>query len=197
MIQKAAAFDADVYAFTGDLIDRVDMLPTAISILSPLPKRAPCYFVLGNHDWRFNHDQIRRQLEASGWICVAGHTTTVTLGDRRVLFAGSELPWMGEAPPAVHKSGCDLNVLLSHSPDQYPFALRSGYDLLLAGHTHGGQVVLPLIGPVYSPSIFGVSFASGLFRMGPLSLHVTRGIGAKDPMRWNCCPELTCLEVSC
>ena len=58
-------------------------------------------------------------------------------------------------------------------------------------------VVLPVIGPVYAPSIYGVSFVSGLFRMGPLTMHVTRGIGGKEPLRWNCCPELTCLEVSC
>lgn len=197
MIRKAEAFNADVYVFTGDLIDRVELLPTAVEILSPLTKLAPCYFVLGNHDWRFDHSQIREQLEASGWKCVAGTADIVTLRGRRVLFAGSELPWMGKAPPAIGVSKCDLNVLISHSPDQHPFAGRSGYDLMLAGHTHGGQVVLPLVGPVYSPSLFGVSFVSGLFRMGPLTVHVTRGVGAKDPLRWNCCPELTCLEVYC
>jgi hypothetical protein len=57
--------------------------------------------------------------------------------------------------------------------------------------------VLPLIGPVYSPSIYGVSYVSGLFQVGTLSMHVSRGIGAKDPLRWRCCPELTCLEVHC
>ena len=104
---------------------------------------------------------------------------------------------MGTAPPVIGVSRCDLSVLISHSPDQHSFAGRFGYDLMVAGHTHGGQVVLPLIGPVYSPSLFGVSFVSGLFRMGTLTVHVTRGIGAKDPLRWNCCPELTCLEVYC
>ena len=142
MISKAAAFDADAFVFTGDLIDLPELLPTAIEILSPLTKLAPCYFVLGNHDWRYDHAQIRGQLEASGWKCVAGTADIVTLKDRRLLFAGSELPWMGEVPPTAGDSGCDLNVLLSHSPDQYPFARKSGYDLMLAGHTHGGQVVL-------------------------------------------------------
>ena len=104
---------------------------------------------------------------------------------------------MGDSPPVVRDAGCDLRILLSHSPDQYRYAQRCGYDLMLSGHTHGGQVVLPLIGPVYSPSIYGVSFVSGLFQLGELTLHVSRGIGAKDPMRWRCSPELTCLEVHC
>ncbi len=197
VVRKAAALNADAYAFTGDLIDNVDLLQTAIAILSPLTKLAPCYFVLGNHDWRYNPAQIREQLAASGWISLAGRAEIISLEDRRILFAGSELPWMGESPPVIRSSVCDLNVLLSHTADQHRFAGRSGYDLMLSGHTHGGQVVLPLIGPVYSPSLWGVSFAAGLFPLGQLTLHVTRGIGAKDPMRWNCCPELTCLEVFC
>jgi predicted MPP superfamily phosphohydrolase len=67
---------------------------------------------------------------------------------------------------------------------------------MLAGHTHGGQVVLPVIGPVYSPSLFGVSHAAGLFTGGPVALHVSRGLGGKDPLRWHCTPELTRLCVS-
>jgi len=197
VIRKATALEADAYVFTGDLIDNDEFLSLAVEILRPLTSLAPCYFLLGNHDWRYDHEQIRTELQNSGWTNVAGDRKIVTLRNRRVLFAGSELPWMGDAPPAIGESGCDLNVLLSHSPDQHPFARKSGYDLMLSGHTHGGQVVLPLIGPVYSPSVFGVSFVSGLFRMGPLTVHVTRGIGAKDPLRWNCCPELTCLEVYC
>ena len=197
MVRQAQELHADAYVFTGDLIDDVDLLTTALEVLQPLTKQAPCYFVLGNHDWRFDYESIRTQMVASGWTCVAGRVDIVTLGELRVLFAGSELPWMSDPPPMVHDSRCDLTVLLSHSPDQHPFAQRCGYDLMLSGHTHGGQVVLPVIGPVYSPSYYGVSFVSGLFPLGNLTMHVTRGVGAKDPMRWNCCPELTCVEVSC
>ena len=56
--------------------------------------------------------------------------------------------------------------------------------------------VLPLIGPVYSPSITGVRFASGLFTSPNFVLHVSRGVGSKDPLRWNCPPELTWLDVT-
>ncbi len=104
---------------------------------------------------------------------------------------------MGNNPPDATHAGADLKILVSHSPDQISFAKKCGFDLMLSGHTHGGQVVLPIVGPVYSPSLYGVSFVSGLFELGNLTLHVTRGIGAKDPLRLNCTPEVTCLEVHC
>jgi predicted MPP superfamily phosphohydrolase len=197
LVARAGALEADAYLFTGDLIDEMPLLDEAVEILRPLTLRAPCYFILGNHDWKYEFEQIRAALSDSGWRCVTGQHDLLTIDGRRVLLAGSERPWMGEPPPVVRDAGCDLRILLSHSPDQYRFAQRCGYDLMLSGHTHGGQVVLPLIGPVYSPSIYGVSFVSGLFQLGDLTMHVSRGVGAKDPMRWRCPPELTCLEVHC
>jgi predicted MPP superfamily phosphohydrolase len=197
VVSQAAAMRADAYVFTGDLIDEMNLLSSAIEILRPLTELAPCYFILGNHDWKYDFVRVRSELCAAGWRCVTGTAEIVSLKGRQILLAGSERPWMGELPPIVAEAGCDLSILLSHSPDQLRFAQRCGYDVMLSGHTHGGQVVLPLIGPVYSPSIYGVSFVSGLFQIGDLVMHVSRGIGAKDPMRWRCCPELTCLEVYC
>lgn len=197
MVRKALELNADAIVFTGDLIDNPELLATAVEILRPLTKIAPCFFVLGNHDWRYEYQHFRTTLAASGWKCVTGTHERIQLADRNVLFAGSELPWIGVAPPSVIHAGVDLRILLSHSPDQLRFAQKSGYDLMLSGHTHGGQVVLPIIGPVYAPSLYGVSFAAGLFQLRKLTLHVSRGIGGKDPLRWHCRPELTCLEIYC
>lgn len=197
VVKKTVELDADAIVFTGDLIDKPELLETAVEILRPLTKVAPCFFILGNHDWRYDYEYFRSTLAASGWKCVTGSHERIQLADRNVLFAGSELPWIGVAPPSVEHAGVDLRILLSHSPDQFRFAQKSGYDVMLSGHTHGGQVVLPVIGPVYAPSIYGVSFAAGLFHLNKLTLHVSRGIGAKDPLRWRCRPELTCLEIFC
>ena len=62
---------------------------------------------------------------------------------------------------------------------------------MLAGHNHGGQVCLPLIGPVYSPSRYGCRFAAGAFYRDPTLLVVTRGLSGRHPLRWLCRPELT------
>jgi predicted MPP superfamily phosphohydrolase len=197
MVERALELNADAIVFTGDLIDKPELLPMAVEILRPLTKVAPCFFILGNHDWRYDYDHFRSTLVTSGWKCVTGRHERIKLGDRDVLFAGSELPWIGNAPPSAEFAGVDVRILLSHSPDQIQFAQKNGYDVMLSGHTHGGQVVLPIIGPVFAPSVYGVSFAAGLFQRQKLMLHVSRGIGAKDPLRWNCRPELTCLEVFC
>lgn len=196
LVQKALEHPVDMIVFTGDLIDDPELLPGAIAILEPLTKHAACFFILGNHDWRYDFEQIRLALSNGGWRCVAARPEILVVGDRRVLLAGTEWPWMGDHPPMVMDSHCDLTILLSHSPDQLLVARRQGYDLMLSGHTHGGQVVLPVIGPVYSPSRYGVSFAAGLFPAGRTVLHVSRGIGGKDPLRWNCMPEISRLRVS-
>ncbi|HQX51089.1 MAG TPA: metallophosphoesterase [Planctomycetaceae bacterium] len=195
VVRKVLELNADAIVFTGDLIDEPELLQTAIEILRPLTNVAPCFFVLGNHDWRYDYETFRSGVAASGWQCVTGTHVTIPLADRKVLFAGSERPWIGDSPPSAVDADVDVRILLSHSPDQYRVAQKCGYDVMLSGHTHGGQFVLPIIGPVYAPSIHGVSFAAGLFRLGPLTLHVSRGIGAKDPLRWRCRPELTCLEI--
>ena len=197
VVSKMLEQNADTFVFTGDLIDKPELLEMAVDILRPLTKVAPCFFILGNHDWRYDYEHFRSTLAASGWKCVTGTHERIQLGDRNVLFAGSELPWIGNAPPSVTHAGVDLRILLGHTPDQYRFGQKCGYDVMLSGHTHGGQVVLPIIGPVYSPSLYGVSFAAGLFQLGKMTMHVSRGIGAKDPLRINCSPELTCLEIHC
>jgi len=195
-VRLAQQHPVDAIFFTGDLIDDPALLPEAIEILRPLTLTAPCWFILGNHDWRYDHQHIRRTLEASGWQCAVGNGLLTQLNGISVFIAGSERPWMGSPPPDATHAQADLKVLLCHTPDGEKAARRLGYQLMLSGHTHGGQVVLPVIGPVYSPSFSGVRFASGLFTWPDFILHVSRGVGSKDPLRWNCPPELTWLDVT-
>ena len=97
-----------------------------------------------------------------------------------LLIGGSERPWMGEHPSFETEDESAFRLFLSHSPDNIPWAKRNGVDLMLSGHNHGGQVVLPVIGPVYSPSKFGVKYASGLFWEDPTLLFVSRGLDRKS-----------------
>jgi predicted MPP superfamily phosphohydrolase len=80
---------------------------------------------------------------------------------------------------------------MSHTPDLvYPLS-RRGVELVLAGHNHGGQARLPGIGPVLMPSRYGRRLDQGFFRVGPTLLHVSRGVGAKHPLRFRCPPEIS------
>ncbi len=97
------------------------------------------------------------------------------------------------------RSNGHLNILLYHSPDLAPNASRLGIDLQLSGHTHGGQVRLPFIGPLFTASLYGRVFASGRYQIGDFTLYITRGIGmegkAAPRVRFLCPPEIILWEI--
>lgn len=86
-------------------------------------------------------------------------------------------------------------LLIAHSPDIAPEAAAAGFDLILCGHTHGGQIVIPLIGPVFSGSAYGRRFIRGRSTLGRATLYTTRGLGMEGwgapRARWFCSPEIT------
>jgi predicted MPP superfamily phosphohydrolase len=193
--QKLCELQPDIFVFTGDLIDDETLFPWAREMFSRLNTVAPGYSILGNHDWRLDHGSIRQGLVDAGWVDLGGRHKTVSIGDATVLLAGTEVPWIGANPTVPTPTNEDIRILLSHSPDQRNFAQRQQFDLMLCGHNHGGQVVLPLIGPVYAPSRYGVKYAGGIYRYQQMLIHVSRGLGAQEALRLNCCPEITLLEI--
>lgn len=192
LIDVSREMRADMVVFTGDLIDREDLLGWLPSTLGRLSAPLGCYFVLGNHDWYSGlADEIRRRLAEWGWCDVAGRSVLLDVHDQRLAIGGSERPWMGSHPHFDDVPAEAFRILLSHTPDNIVWARRQRVDLMLAGHNHGGQVRLPVFGPVFSPSVFGCRYASGAFWEPPTLLHVSRGISGQHPWRWRCPPELT------
>ena len=156
------------------------------------------YFIFGNHDLRVDWRLMQRVMEDCGLVYLGGRWKVVSVRGQPVLLAGNELPWF---KPAADLSACPprsevpFRLLLAHSPDQLAWARQGDGDLMLAGHTHGGQIRLPLIGPVFAPSFAGVQFASGLFHVPPTILNVSRGLSAELPLRMNCPPEIIHLTL--
>lgn len=197
-VSRMLDFEPDAFLFTGDLLDEMALLPWAVDMFQRMADTAPCFFILGNHDWHLEHKEIRHRIEDTGWTNVGGATLKTSLSGLTVRVAGTEAPWIGENPvvPVRDTSTEDIRLLLSHAPDQRDFAVDNDFDLMVCGHNHGGQVVLPMVGPIYSPSRFGVRYAGGAFRHKSLLFHVSRGLGARDPLRWNCRPEVSLLEIT-
>jgi predicted MPP superfamily phosphohydrolase len=113
----------------------------------------------------------------------------------------NELPWFEPASnfdvvPRHDESGLPLRILLAHSPDEFKWAQANEVDLMLAGHLHGGQVRLPLLGAIVSPSRYGVRYALGVFTAGNTVMHVSRGTGSLTPLRYNCPPEISLLTLN-
>jgi len=195
--QQAMALKPDLFVFTGDLLDdlsQLDWLPETFGKLkAPLGQ----YFILGNHDWYLDPTAIRQEFGRQGWIDLAGRSQKLVSprAGPPIVIAGDETPWMGTHPELDPGSIDFFHILLSHTPDNINWARDNGVDLMLAGHTHGGQIRLPLLGPVYSPSRFGCRFASGVFWLNPTLLYVSRGLSGREPIRFHCVPELTKLVL--
>lgn len=186
----------DIIAFTGDLLDRRDCLEWVPETLGKLSAPLGCYFVLGNHDWYLgNEAAIRETLTQAGWKDLAGRVVELRRGADVLTLCGNERPWMGTLPDLSSVPADAYRILLSHGPDQIRWAQRNGMHLMLAGHTHGGQIQLPVLGPVYSPSLYSCRYASGVFWEPPTLMSVTRGISGREPIRYNCRPEVTRLVL--
>lgn len=138
---------------------------------------------------------MRDALNSVGWRDLSGTTTELERNGKRIVMGGTEQPWMGSHPDFGGGDPDAFRILLSHTPDNLPWAREQNIDLMLSGHNHGGQVVLPMLGPIYSPSRYGVRYAGGVFFEEPTLLYVSRGLSAKHALRWNCPPELTKLVL--
>jgi predicted MPP superfamily phosphohydrolase len=199
-VDAVNAMQADVIAITGDLVDKdacIDWIPETLGRL-----RAPLgvYYVLGNHDLRVNLAKLRASLSSTQLIPLGGTSRTVEKQGKAIVLAGCELPWhrptaAEETAVKTHSDQAALRILLAHTPDRFRWTRRQGFDLLLAGHTHGGQIQLPWLGPIVAPSVHGVKYASGVFQAGGTVMHVSRGVSGLHPLRWNCCPEITKLVL--
>jgi predicted MPP superfamily phosphohydrolase len=197
----ACALDlrADLVAVTGDLVDKRRCLEWIPGTLGRLSAPNGVYFVLGNHDQRVEVRALRQALADCGLIDLGGQWKVQPIRGRPVVLAGDERPWFRPGPRETDRplpaAEAALNLLLAHTPDQYHWARRQQFDLMLAGHLHGGQIRFPVVGPVVAPSLHGVRYAGGVYHEGPTVLHVSRGISGVDLVRWSCPPEISKLVL--
>lgn len=195
VFERASQLDFDIAVVTGDVLDSEQLMDWLPKTLGKLNAPLGNYFILGNHDWGLDSEKIRQAIGELGWRNVAGTIQTLDIAGKRLAIGGSERPWMGRHPSFDTVPTDIFRLLLSHTPDNLSWARRQHVDLMLSGHNHGGQVVLPGIGPVYSPSVHGCRYASGVFNSGPTLLYVGRGLSGKHPLRIGATPEVSRLVL--
>jgi predicted MPP superfamily phosphohydrolase len=188
---EAAAWEADIVAFTGDLIDHDAAHDWIVPVMSRLRGRLGTFAILGNHDLAHDPGKIRQALGRAGFTDLEGRWLQLDIEGATLAIGGTSFPWGPRLDPRAMPEA-DYRLLLSHSPDRFAQAARSGVDLVLAGHNHAGQIRLPLVGPVFMPSLYSRHFDRGFFRSGRTLLYVSQGIAGKHPVRYgDCVPELT------
>jgi len=159
------------------------------------------FAVLGNHDHYFDAGAVRDWLHDTGARTLVNECVTIERGNARLLIGGVDDLLEGRVNPA---GGCDRHypdaptVVLAHHPDSVLLLAASRrVDLVLSGHTHGGQYVLPWIGaPVTLSVVCGAKTAAGWVPNARAPLYVSRGVGEQTPGRLSCPPEVVIVELT-
>jgi uncharacterized protein len=194
----------DLLVVSGDIVDYEVALDHLEPVFGGLDARLPKLFVLGNHDRAHGLVvPVRDRMVAMGWLDAGASEHWLTTSRGVVHVMGNELPWLnrmsslsGEARPGSPADEPQLRLGISHSPDQFAWGRRNHRHLLLCGHTHGGQIRFPWIGPIVAPSWHGSRYASGVFYAEPTLMHVSRGLSGVHPLRLGCVPEASVLELA-
>jgi predicted MPP superfamily phosphohydrolase len=112
-----------------------------------------------------------------------------------VVVIGNETPWYSPAADMAEAPAGRFRLLLSHTPDTIAWARANSVDLMLAGHVHGGQVRLPVVGSLFVPSRYSRKYDGGVFEESPTVMHVSRGLSGREPLRIGCRPEVSRLTL--
>lgn len=187
----------DLVAITGDFVTNRPRRYAAalVEALTPLRARDGVVGVLGNHDHWSSASTVRAIMKDSGIVEIGNRVHTVRRGDASLHVAGVDdylvhadrLDRVLERLPAEGAA-----VLLVHEPDYADVSAATGrFDLQISGHSHGGQIRLPLLGAPYLPR-YARKYPMGLYRVGEMFHYTNRGLGMLGPhVRLNCRPEVT------
>jgi predicted MPP superfamily phosphohydrolase len=189
--------------FTGDLISGpADPLDACIRQLARVKTDAGTLACMGNHERYVRAESYAaRQAARQGIQFLRSEARALRFGGATLNVAGSDFESLRNR--ANYLAGMErfvapgaVNVLLQHNPDTFPAAARRGYNLLLAGHTHGGQVTFEILDQSINPARFFTPYVGGLYRQRDSAAYVTRGIGTIGvPARIGAPPEISLLRL--
>lgn len=192
--QQVRAFDPDVLIFGGDFAAwHRDIRLAADVLTSDLTPRDGMYAILGNHDYWAGADAVKDAFSALGVEFIVNRSVLLRRDGDTLPLVGIDEVYRGDPDPDVALTGIDPNaprIGVSHHPDIIDLLDGRRIDLLLCGHTHGGQIRFPFFGAVVVPSRHEGEFASGFHRVRNVLMYVSRGIGAIPPIRILCRPEV-------
>jgi hypothetical protein len=165
------------------------------SAFSQLPAFCPTIAILGNHDHKIDAGWVEQALSKAGVTVLRNSVLTIQRGNSQLHLAGlddvsQKMDRLDILMESLPEDGAA--ILLAHEPDFADVAAATQrFDLQLSGHSHGGQIVLPILGPPMLPEL-GRKYPSGLYNINDMLLYTNRGVGVTTVnARFNCRPEIT------
>lgn len=205
VVQLVNQHQPDLVLLGGDYVATAslggeDIPPRKIAFeLSKLKAPLGVVAVLGNHDWWLNGDLVRSELEKVGVVVLENQIHQLAREDGDLWIAGmaddmTRTPDVAGALLQIPDGAA--TIILSHDPAQFLDVPKGPY-FTVAGHTHGGQVFLPLVGALITPSRAPREWAYGLVRDDERDMYVTSGVGTSIlPVRFNMPPEVVVIDIA-
>jgi uncharacterized protein len=194
VVAQTMRFQPDLILLGGDFVTWERHIPLMAEVLlTDLAAPDGVYAVLGNHDYWASADGVIAAMTARGVRFVVNRSVTIRRGDEQIALAGIDELYRGVPDINAAFALVDPRIPclgLSHHPDIVEHLGDRRVDLLVCGHTHGGQIRVPFFGALVVPSKHEGRYASGFHRKGGVLLYVSRGIGAIPPLRILCKPEV-------
>ncbi|NOZ21627.1 MAG: hypothetical protein GXP25_11145 [Planctomycetes bacterium] len=222
-IKGLAERPVDFVFATGDMIDAPHGIDNCVAALAALKPRYGTYFVLGGHDHyaitlmdtlhhlthfrtsrrasRKNEtEELIRRLTEIGVVVLVNEHRRITVDTHKLVLVGLDDPFLSRDDLDAAMDGVspeDPTIMLVHAPDVIESAPERGVDVVFAGHTHGGQIRLPLIGALVTRSKVHRRHACGVFKVKDTVFHLNKGLGAGPitDFRLFCRPEATIVHI--
>jgi len=201
-VQKLQKQRPDLILLVGDFVEgNAENINSCIASLTDLQAPLGVFAVLGNHDYWTNAQFVRTTLQEFNIPVLMKESVEIRWNQNHFFLIGLDDAWMGSPNLKTALKGVPdeaMKILLVHEPD-YADRLRTistWLPLQLSGHSHGGQFIVPFIGPIYLPYL-GRKYPMGLRRVPGTDrwVYTTRGVGLTLPVRVNCKPEVTVLTL--
>jgi hypothetical protein len=200
LVDRVNAERADLIVLLGDFVrarSRARMEPEELARpLARLRAARGVFAVLGNHDWWYDGERVRRALEAANIRVLEGEGAAAGAGGLWLVGVPDEMTRAPRPARALDGLPGDATaIVLTHNPDVFP-EIPERAALTLAGHTHGGQILLPIVGAPFVPSRFGQKYLRGHLVEKGRHLYVTTGVGTSIlPLRFGVPPEYVVLTL--
>lgn len=192
--------NADIIFIPGDFVtSRTDEIYPFVKAFKGLKSRNGIYTCLGNHDFFGDPDVITDKVRETGMVVLRNQTEELELNGAKLMLSGVDDGRHANFAKVSYEATSleTTRILLCHKPYFFENAVAGKFDVMLSGHTHGGQIVLfDALGIKITPAALASKYISGRYKMGDSTMYVSRGIGTVGlPVRVNCPPEITVFNL--